>query len=357
MTGDAAAPRLNSGFEGVPGDAAAPAGAGALAPNVNPPLAVVGVAEGGAPNVLVAGIDSVGLVAAPNWKPDPLGAGPAGPAPFASPNLNPEDEAGVAVCAPNAGVEMVWGVGALVVLFVPNPKAEGAAPAPLFEPNPWPNPVEVALLVLLPKALVDLAPPTFPNPLDEPNPLIAGAEGFVSFPNENPLAAGFVSDAPFALVAAALNENPLVLDLGAGALIREGAEGAGAAGAAGMGANENPPMGFVAAGLGTAGVAPKGEGAAGVALNGEEVVAEVGAPNGELVVAGAADLGAVEAVGNANDDGLLVTAEVGAPNGEGAAVVLGAPKGDGAGAAAGAGAGAEPVVGPNPRVDEIPAAG
>jgi len=358
MTGEAAAPRLNNGFEGVPGDAAAPAGVGALAPNANPPLAVVGVAEGGAPNVLVVGIDNVGLVAAPNWKPDPVVAGAVEMAVFASPNLNPDDEAGAAVCAPNAGAEVVCGVGALVVLFVPNPNAGGAAPAPLFEPKPLLNPFEEAPLVLLPKAFIGLAPPTFPNPLDEPNPPITGTAGFVSFPNENPPAAGFISEAPFVLVAAVLNEKPLVLGLGAGVLI-SGAEDAGADGAAGIGANENPPMGFVAAGLGAAGVAPKGEGAAGAVPKGEAVVAGVGAPNGELALVGAGGLAAAGAVGNANDDGgLLVVAGVGAPNGEeatGAVVVLGAPKGDGAAAAAGAGV--APVVAPNPKVVEVLAAG
>jgi len=51
-TGDAAAPRENNGLEGVAGDAAA--AAVVPAPNVNPvPVAVVGVAEGGAPNEVV----------------------------------------------------------------------------------------------------------------------------------------------------------------------------------------------------------------------------------------------------------------------------------------------------------------
>jgi len=106
MTGDAAAPRLNSGFEGVAGDAAAPPGAGAEvpAPNVNPlPLVVVGVAEGGAPNELVVGIDRAGL-GAPNWKPGAAAAGGAVLLPFVPPNLKGE---GVAVCAPNAGAARV----------------------------------------------------------------------------------------------------------------------------------------------------------------------------------------------------------------------------------------------------------
>lgn len=100
-TGDAAAPSENNGLEGVAGDAAA--AALALAPNENPvPEAVVGVAEGGAPNGVVWGIDNVGL-GAPNWKPDPVVVVGVELAAFASPNLN-EDDAGAAGGEPNAGV-------------------------------------------------------------------------------------------------------------------------------------------------------------------------------------------------------------------------------------------------------------
>ncbi|KDN48072.1 hypothetical protein RSAG8_03088, partial [Rhizoctonia solani AG-8 WAC10335] len=74
MTGDAVgAPMLKRGLEGVARDAAALLAAAlalVLAPNAKGVVAVVGVAVGGAPNTLVAGIDTVGLAAgAPKEKP------------------------------------------------------------------------------------------------------------------------------------------------------------------------------------------------------------------------------------------------------------------------------------------------
>lgn len=126
ITGDAAAPRLNNGLEGVAGDAATAlfALAVVLAPNVKAPFAVVGVAVGGAPNTLPVGIDTVGLA---NWNPEV--------ALFVVLNLNgPLDvEAGA------AGLELA-ALGALNVNGEPAP-----VPVALPVPNPVPNPLDVAV--------------------------------------------------------------------------------------------------------------------------------------------------------------------------------------------------------------------
>jgi hypothetical protein len=205
----------------------------------------------------------------------------------------------------------------------------------LFEPLP--NPVEVAPLVLLPKTFVVLAE-VFPNTFDDPTavfpkPLVVGATGFVSAPNENPLVAGFVWEAPFVFAFPLLNENMFAAGFDTGAPNGDGAEGAGAEdvadGAAGVGVNVNPPMGLVAAGLGAAGVRPNGEGAGGAVPEVGAAAVEAGAPKGEVVAAGALD-----GVANENGDGLLAAAGVGAVNGE-EVVAVGALKGGGAGAAAG----------------------
>lgn len=233
----------------------------------------------------------------------------------------------------------------------PNANGDALAPELLFETNPLPNPLDPEA-VLLPNTLVDCPLAVFPKPLDIPaptfpNPLEVGAAaGFPSPPNENALPAGFALDAPLGL-----NENPVAAGFGAGALNSEepGAvvvAGAADEAAAGVGVNENPPIGFVAAGLGAAGVAPKGEGAGAAGAAPPKGVV----PKGVLVAAGteSAGLGVFDCAANANGEGLVAAVEVGAPKGEtvagavGAAVELRAPKGEAVAAGAGAGLGFTP---------------
>lgn len=243
-----------------------------------------------------------------------------------------------------------------VVFGAPNANGDALAPALPFEPNPLPNPLDPEA-VLLPNTLVDCPPGVFPNPFDDPaptfpKPVDAGAAaGFASRPNENALPAGFALDAPLVFAFPELNEKPVAAGFGAGALNSEEPEAVAVAGAedgaaAGVGANENPPIGFVAAGLGPAGVAPKGEGAGAAAAAPPKGVV----PKGVLAGAGAgsAGLGVFDCVVNPNGDGLVAAVEVGAPKGEAVAgaagaVVLRAPKGE---AVAGEGFG----FAPNPDV-------
>lgn len=241
-----------------------------------------------------------------------------------------------------------------MVFGAPNANGDALGPELLFEPNAF-DPEAL----LLPNTLVDCPPFAFPNPLDDatpvfPNPLDAGAAaGLASPPNENALPAGFAFAAPLAFAFPELNENPLLVGFGAGTPNGEEVEAAVVEGAAdgataGVGANENPPIGFVAAGLGAAGVVPKGEGAAAAPPKGAE-------PKGVLVGAESAGLTVFDGAANANGEGLLSAVEAGAANDKVlavAALVPGAPKGVAVGAA-GAGLGFIP----SPAVPDAPVAG
>lgn len=212
---------------------------------------------------------------------------------------------------------------------VPNANGDEVAPfAAVLLLNPVPNPLEVVPVAVL------------------PNPVEAGA-GLVVAPNEN-VPAGFAAVVVELLV---LNENPVEAGFAAGCapnilvLAGAGAEAAGTVLA--VEPNANPLDGFVCAGAGTAGVAPKGEGAGAEAVDPNPVDAGV-VPNGEALavvlvfeVAGAVGWVIVEGAPNAKGDGLAgaAGAEVGAPNGEGAAAAgagvalkVGALNGEGAGA-------------------------